>query len=129
MAVTICDKHTVNVKKSLQLLEKLVNLPNKDIWCDPNYPRFFVDVILGTLIQLMNDTKEEFRKMAVEIYKNLPEFSLVYLDTAIKAIIKTSPASYNNKNKRKSNPRLQQAKLAVIEYYLSTFTDVMHHLN
>lgn len=58
VAVTIGDKHTVNVKKSLLLLEKLVNLPNKDIWCDPNYPRFFVDVILATLIQLMNDTKE-----------------------------------------------------------------------
>jgi hypothetical protein len=32
-------------------------LPNKDIWCDPNYPRYFIDNILLTLIQLMNDTK------------------------------------------------------------------------
>lgn len=58
-------------------------------------------------------------------------FSLVYLETAIKTIIKKSPSSYtnSNKNKRKENPRLQTAKLAVIEYYLSTFTDAMHHLN
>lgn len=40
-------------------------MPNKDIWCDANHPRFFVDTILTTLIQLMNDTKEQFRKMAV----------------------------------------------------------------
>jgi ABC-type Zn uptake system ZnuABC Zn-binding protein ZnuA len=65
VAITICDKHTINIKKSLQLLEKLVNMPNKDIWCDPNYPRFFVDIILSNLIKLMKDTKEEFRKAAV----------------------------------------------------------------
>jgi ABC-type Zn uptake system ZnuABC Zn-binding protein ZnuA len=47
-------------------------MPNKDIWCDPNYPRFFVDILLSNLIKLMKDTKEEFRKSAVEIYKNLP---------------------------------------------------------
>lgn len=41
--------------------------------------------------------------MAVEIYKNLPLFSLVYLETSIKTIIKKSPSSYtgSNKNKRK----------------------------
>ena len=57
VAITICDKHTVNIKKSLHLLEKLIDMENKDLWCDPNYPRFFVDAILTTLIQLMNDTK------------------------------------------------------------------------
>jgi hypothetical protein len=110
VAITLCDKHTVNVKKSLHLLERLMGLPNKDLDCDPNYPRFFVEVILGNLIQLMNDTKEEFRKAALDIYKNLPEYSLVYLDTAIKAIIKPDLS----RNKRKSNPRLQLCKLSVI---------------
>lgn len=57
VALTIVDKHTANIKRSLKLLEKLIHLPDKDIWCDPNYPRFFVDVILTALIQIMNDTK------------------------------------------------------------------------
>ena len=81
---------------------------------------------MDALIQIMNDTKEEFKKMSVEIYQNLPEFVLVLLETAVKALIKSSQVG---KNKRKNNPRQTQAKLMVMEYYLSTYTDIVHHLN
>lgn len=57
VSITVCDNHTINIKKSLQLLEKLINMKNKDFWCDPNYSRHFIDKILSTLIHLMSDTK------------------------------------------------------------------------
>lgn len=57
------------------------------------------------------------------MFKNLPEFGIIHLEQTIKILIQSAGANKFNKNKRKSNPRLQLAKLSLLEHFIITYKD------
>lgn len=56
IAVTIEDKHPISAKNTLQLLEQVIKA--NDIKFTMNHIPYHIEVILGALINMMNETSQ-----------------------------------------------------------------------
>ncbi len=75
---------------------------------------FFVEEILGELLNFLNDTNKQIKELAYTTYLKLPEISFLGLSMVIREVIK-------HKNKVKNDPKLIITKLqlatALLEKY------------
>ena len=85
-----------------------------------NHIPYYIEVILGALINMMNETSQEIKKSAMSIYENMPESCLVHLNTVIHTLIKHG-------SNKKINHKLVMAKLGVMENLIKNYIDSSHH--
>ena len=81
---------------------------------------YYIEVILGALINMMNETSQEIKKAAITIYESLPESCLVHLNTVIHTLLKHG-------SNKKVNHKLVMVKLGVMENLIKNYLDSSHH--